>query len=175
MQPISTNSTDHKILSSYRHTSKLSYISKVMEHVVIAQRLKKPCQCVQPFYNQSVCTLCTSCHWNSRKQMKKLTESSLQYYKILYMVICYLKAGGIRLSESSASNLSLPLDFFTIPRCFAFGLTSIGISNAVLSTDHCQNCCSCHQLNECWKDMKHSITCIFPIDLSAQYTNITIN
>jgi len=27
-----------------------------------------------------------------------------------------------------------------MPRCFDFGLTSIGISNAVFTTNHCQNC-----------------------------------
>jgi len=43
------------------------------------------------------------------------------------MVKCYLKAGGIRLSESIASNLSPPRAFFIIEGCLVFGRTSIGI------------------------------------------------
>jgi len=54
----------------------------------------------------------------------------------------YLKAGGIRLSESSISYLSPPRAFFIIDGCFDFGRTSIGISNAVFSKCHCWNGCS---------------------------------
>ena len=49
------------------------------------------------------------------------------------MVVCDLKAGGRRLSDSSASNRSPPRAFFIIDGCFDFGRTSVGISDVVFS------------------------------------------
>jgi len=52
---------------------------------------------------------------------------------MLHKVKCYLKAGGIRLSDSIISNLSAPRAFFITVGCFDFARTSIGITSSVFS------------------------------------------